>query len=131
MCIQVCFKSCITFLTYQLFSYQVKCFVTLISLCFPLSVWCLHECQPSVSSLSVSHCLSFNLQEEKGISCGLVDLDFLKCSVGFPFMRAQTKVVELNSRTRSIFDTSQVSGENDTLQFLVLAKRYNICMHKV
>lgn len=36
-------------------------------------------------------CLSF-LQEEKGISCGLVDLDFLKCSVGFPFMRAQTKV---------------------------------------
>uniref|UniRef100_A0A4W5RJ58 Integrin, alpha 9 n=1 Tax=Hucho hucho TaxID=62062 RepID=A0A4W5RJ58_9TELE len=31
-------------------------------------------------------------KEEKGISCGLVDLDFLKCSVGFPFMRAQTKV---------------------------------------
>uniref|UniRef100_A0A8C7GVK9 Integrin, alpha 9 n=1 Tax=Oncorhynchus kisutch TaxID=8019 RepID=A0A8C7GVK9_ONCKI len=31
-------------------------------------------------------------REEKGISCGLVDLDFLKCSVGFPFMRAQTKV---------------------------------------
>lgn len=37
-------------------------------------------------------CLSVFLQEEKGISCGLVDLDFLKCSVGFPFMRAQTKV---------------------------------------
>lgn len=34
------------------------------------------------------------LQEEKGISCGLVDLDFLKCSVGFPFMRAQTKVAQ-------------------------------------
>uniref|UniRef100_A0A6Q2YN64 Integrin alpha-2 domain-containing protein n=1 Tax=Esox lucius TaxID=8010 RepID=A0A6Q2YN64_ESOLU len=31
-------------------------------------------------------------KEEKGISCALVDLDFLKCSVGFPFMRAQTKV---------------------------------------
>lgn len=36
----------------------------------------------------------FLLQEEKGISCGLVDLDFLKCSVGFPFMRAQTKVAQ-------------------------------------
>uniref|UniRef100_A0AAQ5X0S3 Integrin alpha-2 domain-containing protein n=1 Tax=Amphiprion ocellaris TaxID=80972 RepID=A0AAQ5X0S3_AMPOC len=31
-------------------------------------------------------------KEEKGISCALVDLDFLKCRVGFPFMRAQTKV---------------------------------------
>lgn len=39
-------------------------------------------------------CLSVFLQEEKGISCGLVDLDFLKCSVGFPFMRAQTKVAQ-------------------------------------
>lgn len=41
-------------------------------------------------------CLSVFLQEEKGISCGLVDLDFLKCSVGFPFMRAQTKVARTN-----------------------------------
>lgn len=40
----------------------------------------------------LSPCLSVSLQEEKGISCALVDLDFLKCSVGFPFMRAQTKV---------------------------------------
>uniref|UniRef100_A0AAZ3RAD3 Integrin alpha-2 domain-containing protein n=1 Tax=Oncorhynchus tshawytscha TaxID=74940 RepID=A0AAZ3RAD3_ONCTS len=31
-------------------------------------------------------------KEEKGISCGLVALDFLQCSVGFPFMRAKTKV---------------------------------------
>lgn len=44
------------------------------------------------SSCSLSICLF--LQEEKGISCGLVDLDFLKCSVGFPFMRAQTKVAQ-------------------------------------
>uniref|UniRef100_A0A671YR91 Integrin, alpha 9 n=1 Tax=Sparus aurata TaxID=8175 RepID=A0A671YR91_SPAAU len=36
--------------------------------------------------------INFWQKEEKGISCGLVDLDFLKCSVGFPFMRAQTKV---------------------------------------
>uniref|UniRef100_A0A672YK40 Uncharacterized protein n=1 Tax=Sphaeramia orbicularis TaxID=375764 RepID=A0A672YK40_9TELE len=35
--------------------------------------------------------INFWQREEKGISCGLVDLDFLKCSVGFPFMRAQTK----------------------------------------
>lgn len=41
--------------------------------------------------LSLSVYLSFS-QEEKGISCELVDLDFLRCSVGFPFMRAQTKV---------------------------------------
>ena len=60
----------------------------------------------SVSSLSIAApltlCLSVFFQEEKGISCGLVDLDFLKCSVGFPFMRAQTKVaqpkVQLNSQ---------------------------------
>uniref|UniRef100_A0AAQ5X8H0 Integrin alpha-2 domain-containing protein n=1 Tax=Amphiprion ocellaris TaxID=80972 RepID=A0AAQ5X8H0_AMPOC len=56
-------------------------------------------------------------KEEKGISCALVDLDFLKCRVGFPFMRAQTKY-----HFAVIFDTSQLSGENDTLQFLVQAK---------
>lgn len=102
-------------------------------------------------------CLSVFLQEEKGISCGLVDLDFLKCSVGFPFMRAQTKVAHPDGHKRTdftpacsvallpmrwnlflsetstffspqyhfavIFDTTQLSGENDTLQFLVQAKR--------
>uniref|UniRef100_A0AAZ3RJS2 Integrin alpha-2 domain-containing protein n=1 Tax=Oncorhynchus tshawytscha TaxID=74940 RepID=A0AAZ3RJS2_ONCTS len=52
-------------------------------------------------------------REEKGISCGLVDLDFLKCSVGFPFMRYHLAV---------IFDTSRLSGENETLQFVVHAK---------
>uniref|UniRef100_A0A671YJJ5 Integrin, alpha 9 n=1 Tax=Sparus aurata TaxID=8175 RepID=A0A671YJJ5_SPAAU len=61
--------------------------------------------------------INFWQKEEKGISCGLVDLDFLKCSVGFPFMRAQTKY-----HFAVIFDTSQLSGENDTLQFLVQAK---------
>uniref|UniRef100_A0A8K9WZM4 Integrin, alpha 9 n=1 Tax=Oncorhynchus mykiss TaxID=8022 RepID=A0A8K9WZM4_ONCMY len=54
-------------------------------------------------------------REEKGISCGLVDLDFLKCSVGFPFMRAQTKY-----HLAVIFDTSRLSGENETLQFVTL-----------
>uniref|UniRef100_A0A8C9WQA0 Integrin, alpha 9 n=1 Tax=Sander lucioperca TaxID=283035 RepID=A0A8C9WQA0_SANLU len=54
--------------------------------------------------------INFWQKEEKGISCGLVDLDFLKCSVGFPFMRAQTKY-----HFAVIFDTSQLSGENDTL----------------
>uniref|UniRef100_A0A673XEM6 Integrin, alpha 9 n=1 Tax=Salmo trutta TaxID=8032 RepID=A0A673XEM6_SALTR len=53
-------------------------------------------------------------REEKGISCGLVDLDFLKCSVGFPFMRYHLAV---------IFDTSRLSGRNETLQFVVHAKR--------
>uniref|UniRef100_A0A667X3R3 Integrin, alpha 9 n=1 Tax=Myripristis murdjan TaxID=586833 RepID=A0A667X3R3_9TELE len=50
--------------------------------------------------------INFWQKEEKGISCGLVDLDFLKCSVGFPFMRYHFAV---------IFDTSRLSGENDTL----------------
>lgn len=59
-------------------------------------------------------------KEEKGISCALVDLDFLKCRVGFPFMRAQTKY-----HFAVIFDTIQLSGENDTLQFLVQAKSAN------
>lgn len=49
-------------------------------------LWC-HSVRPYQPP-----CLSVFLQEEKGISCGLVELDFLKCSVGFPFMRAQTKV---------------------------------------
>ncbi|XP_015249646.1 PREDICTED: integrin alpha-9 [Cyprinodon variegatus] len=64
--------------------------------------------------------INFWQKEDKGISCGLVDLDFLKCSVGFPFMRAQTKY-----HFAVIFDTSQVSGGNDTLQFLVQAKSAN------
>ncbi|XP_068597010.1 integrin alpha-9 [Brachionichthys hirsutus] len=64
--------------------------------------------------------INFWQKEEKGISCGLVDLDFLKCSVGFPFMRAQTKY-----HFAVIFDTSQLSGKDDTLQFLVQAKSAN------
>uniref|UniRef100_A0A7N8X3V3 Integrin, alpha 9 n=1 Tax=Mastacembelus armatus TaxID=205130 RepID=A0A7N8X3V3_9TELE len=61
--------------------------------------------------------INFWQKEEKGISCVLVDLEFLKCSVGFPFMRAQTKY-----HFSVIFDTSQLSGDNDTLQFLIQAK---------
>ncbi|MED6231693.1 Integrin alpha-9, partial [Ataeniobius toweri] len=64
--------------------------------------------------------INFWQKEEKGISCGLIDLEFLKCSVGFPFMRAQSKY-----HLAIIFDTSQVSGQNDTLQFLVQAKSAN------
>uniref|UniRef100_A0A8C6NNL1 Integrin, alpha 9 n=1 Tax=Nothobranchius furzeri TaxID=105023 RepID=A0A8C6NNL1_NOTFU len=64
--------------------------------------------------------INFWQKEEKGISCELVDLDFLKCIVGFPFMRAQTKY-----HFAAIFDTTRLSGENDTLQFLVQAKSAN------
>ncbi|XP_028280112.1 integrin alpha-9 [Parambassis ranga] len=64
--------------------------------------------------------INFWQKEEKGISCELVDLDFLICRAGFPFMRAQTKY-----HFAVIFDTSQLSGENDTLQFLVHAKSAN------
>ena len=34
----------------------------------------------------------FVFQEEMGISCELLESDFLKCSVGFPFMRSKSKV---------------------------------------
>ncbi|MBN3318326.1 ITA9 protein, partial [Atractosteus spatula] len=59
-------------------------------------------------------------KEEKGISCELLELDFLKCSVGFPFMRAQTKY-----HLAVIFDTSHLSGAERHLQFLVTAKSAN------
>uniref|UniRef100_A0A3Q4MUN8 Integrin, alpha 9 n=1 Tax=Neolamprologus brichardi TaxID=32507 RepID=A0A3Q4MUN8_NEOBR len=61
--------------------------------------------------------INFWQKEEKGISCELVELDFLQCRVGFPFMRAQIKY-----HFAVIFDTTRLSGEDDTLQFLVQAK---------
>ncbi|MGH0130927.1 UNVERIFIED_CONTAM: hypothetical protein FKN15_003129 [Acipenser sinensis] len=66
--------------------------------------------------------LSTTLQpaEEKGISCELLELDFLKCSVGFPFMRAQSKY-----HLGVIFDTSHLSGDEENLQFLVSAQSAN------
>ncbi|XP_052006610.1 integrin alpha-9-like [Xyrauchen texanus] len=66
------------------------------------------------------HYINFLQKEEKGISCVLVELDFLKCSVGFPFMRAQTKY-----QLSVLFDTSHLSGENDTVLFLVHARSAN------
>ncbi|KAI5108599.1 integrin alpha-9 [Silurus meridionalis] len=66
------------------------------------------------------HYINFLQREEKGISCELVQLDFLKCSVGFPFMRSQTKY-----HLSVLFDTSHLSGENQTLLFLVHARSAN------
>ncbi|XP_062851911.1 integrin alpha-9 isoform X2 [Trichomycterus rosablanca] len=66
------------------------------------------------------HYINFMQREENGISCELVQLDFLKCSVGFPFMRAQTKY-----HLSVLFDTSHLSGENKTLLFLVHARSAN------
>uniref|UniRef100_A0A671K9B1 Integrin alpha-9-like n=1 Tax=Sinocyclocheilus anshuiensis TaxID=1608454 RepID=A0A671K9B1_9TELE len=66
------------------------------------------------------HYINFLQREEKGISCMLVELDFLKCSIGFPFMRAQTKY-----HLSVLFDTSRLSGENETLLFLVHARSAN------
>ncbi|XP_066546619.1 integrin alpha-9 [Amia ocellicauda] len=59
-------------------------------------------------------------KEDKGISCELLELDFLKCSVGFPFMRAQTKY-----HLAVIFDTSHLSGAEENLAFLVTAQSAN------
>lgn len=60
-------------------------------------------------------------EEEQGIACELLDEDYLKCSVGFPFMRSRTKY-----NFSVIFDTSHLSGDDDILQFLVTAQSGNI-----
>ncbi|CAN2391175.1 integrin, partial [Pristimantis euphronides] len=60
-------------------------------------------------------------EEEHGVSCELLDDDYLKCSVGFPFMRSRSKY-----DFSAIFDTSHLSGEDDLLQFLVTAQSGNI-----
>ncbi|XP_072455003.1 integrin alpha-9 isoform X1 [Notamacropus eugenii] len=60
-------------------------------------------------------------KEEMGISCELLESDFLKCSVGFPFMRSKTKY-----EFSVIFDTSHLSGEEETLKFLVTAQSGNV-----
>lgn len=47
-----------------------------------------------LSSLFPSFCgLFIFLQEEQGISCELLESDFLKCSVEFPFMRSKSRVM--------------------------------------
>ncbi|XP_053570418.1 integrin alpha-9 [Bombina bombina] len=60
-------------------------------------------------------------EEEQGISCELLEIDFLKCSVGFPFMRSKSKY-----GFSVIFDTTHLSGEEEGLYFLVTAQSGNI-----
>uniref|UniRef100_A0A8C4ZKJ9 Integrin, alpha 9 n=1 Tax=Gadus morhua TaxID=8049 RepID=A0A8C4ZKJ9_GADMO len=60
--------------------------------------------------------INFWQKEEKGISCELVELDFLKCSVGFPFMRAQTQVETTAGKPR---DTMPLQGLTITPKPLV------------
>ncbi|XP_061441877.1 integrin alpha-9 [Rhineura floridana] len=62
-------------------------------------------------------------KEEMGIACELLepDSDFLKCSVGFPFMRSKSKY-----EFSVIFDTTHLSGEEDILSFLVTAHSGNL-----
>ncbi|KAE8597211.1 hypothetical protein XENTR_v10016385 [Xenopus tropicalis] len=60
-------------------------------------------------------------EDELGISCELLEDDFLKCSVGFPFMRSKSKY-----KFSVIFDTIHLSGDEESLQFLVTAQSGNI-----
>ncbi|XP_064523621.1 integrin alpha-9 isoform X3 [Pseudopipra pipra] len=60
-------------------------------------------------------------KEELGIACELLESDFLKCSVGFPFMRSNSRY-----EFSVIFDTSHLSGEEETLTFLVTAQSGNL-----
>ncbi|XP_065608782.1 integrin alpha-9 [Cyrtonyx montezumae] len=60
-------------------------------------------------------------KEELGISCELLESDFLKCSVEFPFMRSKSRY-----EFSVIFDTSHLSGQEETLTFLVTAQSGNV-----
>nr|XP_051685534.1 integrin alpha-9 [Oryctolagus cuniculus] len=60
-------------------------------------------------------------KEEMGVSCELLESDFLKCSVGFPFMRSKSKY-----DFSVIFDTSHLSGDDDVLSFMVTAQSGNV-----
>ncbi|XP_064025760.1 integrin alpha-9 [Pogoniulus pusillus] len=60
-------------------------------------------------------------KEEMGIACELLESDFLKCSVGFPFMRSKSKY-----EFSVIFDTSHLSGQEEMLTFLVTAQSGNL-----
>ncbi|RMC05552.1 hypothetical protein DUI87_18748 [Hirundo rustica rustica] len=67
-------------------------------------------------------------REEPGIACELLESDFLKCSVGFPFMRSKSRY-----EFSVIFDTSHLTGQEETLTFLVTAQSENLerteCLH--
>ncbi|XP_068057345.1 integrin alpha-9 isoform X8 [Anomalospiza imberbis] len=67
-------------------------------------------------------------KEELGIACELLESDFLKCSVGFPFMRSKSRY-----EFSVIFDTSHLTGQEETLTFLVTAQSGNLehteCLH--
>ncbi|XP_026576402.1 integrin alpha-9 [Pseudonaja textilis] len=62
-------------------------------------------------------------KDEMGIACEVLeqDSDFLKCSVGFPFMKSKSKY-----EFSVIFDTSHLSGEEEILSFLVSAQSGNM-----
>ncbi|XP_043396588.1 integrin alpha-9 isoform X3 [Chelonia mydas] len=60
-------------------------------------------------------------KEELGIACELLESDFVKCSVGFPFMRSKCRY-----EFSVIFDTSHLSGEEEFLTFLVTAQSGNL-----
>ncbi|XP_045654204.1 integrin alpha-9 [Ursus americanus] len=60
-------------------------------------------------------------KEEMGISCELLESDFLKCSVGFPFMRSKSKY-----EFSVIFDTSHLSGEEEVLSFIITTQSGNV-----
>ncbi|KAJ7395243.1 hypothetical protein BTVI_157135 [Pitangus sulphuratus] len=60
-------------------------------------------------------------KEELGIACELLESDFLKCSVGFPFMRSNSRY-----EFSVIFDTSHLSGQEEMLTFLVTAQSGNL-----
>ncbi|XP_067888385.1 integrin alpha-9 isoform X2 [Heterodontus francisci] len=60
-------------------------------------------------------------KEEKGTYCELMESNFLKCSVGFPFMRSQSKY-----EFSMIFDTSHLSGEQESLEFTITTQSGNV-----
>uniref|UniRef100_A0A3Q2VK22 Integrin, alpha 9 n=1 Tax=Haplochromis burtoni TaxID=8153 RepID=A0A3Q2VK22_HAPBU len=59
--------------------------------------------------------INFWQKEEKGISCELVELDFLQCRVGFPFMRASSNITANHNLNDNFLDISiPLIHETDT-----------------
>ncbi|MEJ1285899.1 hypothetical protein NN561_016898 [Cricetulus griseus] len=74
-----------------------------------------------ICSSVLCSCLRDLAEEEMGVSCELLESDFLKCSVGFPFMRSKSKY-----EFSVIFDTSHLSGEEAVLSSIVTAQSGNM-----
>ncbi|XP_061432407.1 integrin alpha-9-like isoform X1 [Lethenteron reissneri] len=64
---------------------------------------------------------AWDTEEEKALSCEVLEGTLLQCSVGFPFLKSHTK-----REVSVLFDSSQLSGEDDLLEFSAQITSQNI-----